>query len=134
MTRRAAAGAIVAGMVVGSRQRHYRIQQARFLQPQKNGIGAQLRAKAAFTKFVVWLARVVIQRRITDFTFLAAAAFEYPQHVTGLRSLPAIERIQLRQHALGTRFFRRRRGRCLYGLRLAVAIVTFSETSIFLWV
>ena len=43
----AAAGAIVAGMIVGAGQRHDRIEQARFLQAEENGIGAQFRAEAA---------------------------------------------------------------------------------------
>src|SRR6266568_576765 len=41
MASRAAAGAIVAGMVVGAGERHDGIEQACFLQPEKNRIGAQ---------------------------------------------------------------------------------------------
>ncbi len=58
MTRRAPAGAIVAGMIVGSRQRHHRIDQPRFLQTEKNRVGAQFRAKSAVAQFVVRLAGI----------------------------------------------------------------------------
>ena len=47
VTRRTSAGAIIAGMIVGTRQRHHGIDEARFLQAEKNRIGAKLGAEAA---------------------------------------------------------------------------------------
>ena len=56
VARGAAAGAIVAGMIVGAGQRHDGIEKARFLQAKENGIGAEFGAKAAFAEFVIGLA------------------------------------------------------------------------------
>ena len=54
----AAAGAIVAGMIVGAGQRHHRIDETRFLQAEKDGIGAEFRAETAVAQFGVWLAGI----------------------------------------------------------------------------
>ena len=48
---RAAAAAIVAGLIVGAGKRQQRIEQARLLQAEEHGIGAQLRAEAAIAQF-----------------------------------------------------------------------------------
>src|SRR5712692_4746283 len=56
MTSRAAAAAIVARMIIGARKRHDRVEQTCLLQAEENRIGAKLRAEAAFTQLVVWLA------------------------------------------------------------------------------
>ena len=53
VARRASAGAIIAGLVVRAGQRKQRIEQARFLQAEKNGIGAQLGAESALAELVV---------------------------------------------------------------------------------
>ena len=55
---RTTAGAVVSGMIVGAGQGKHRIEQARFLQAEKNRVGAQFRAEAAIAELVVGLARV----------------------------------------------------------------------------
>src|SRR5260370_35861422 len=42
-----AAGAIVAGVVVGARKRHHRIKNERFFEPEQSGIGTQPGAESA---------------------------------------------------------------------------------------
>src|SRR5260370_30010917 len=113
VTRRAAAAAIVARMIVGAWERHDRIEQARFLQAEKNGIRAQLSAEAAVTEFVVRPAGFFFAVGIADLGFLAAAAFEDAQDITRLRGFPAEERVEFGNHAFGSRFFRRRLGKRL---------------------
>ena len=98
VARRAAAGAIIAGLIVRARQRKQRIEQARFLQAEKNGIGAKLRAESARAEFVVGLARIVGRATGSPTSpFGPAAAFEHAQDVAGLRNLPALERRDFRQ-------------------------------------
>ena len=127
---RAAAGAIIAGLIVGARQGKQRIEQARFLQAEKNRIGAQLRAESARAEFVVGLAGIVGAHGLADFAFRAAAAFEHAQHVAGLRNFPAFERRDFRQHAFRSRFFGGRRRNRSNGLRRAVARVAFAESRV----
>ena len=102
----AAAAAIVAGFVVGAGQRKQRIEQARFLQAEKNGIGAKQGAEAALAELVVGAAGFFFAIGIADFAFFLAAAFEYAQDVAGLRNFPALERSQFRDDAFRTRFLR----------------------------
>src|SRR5216683_1517923 len=131
MTRGAAAGAIVAGMIVRAGKRHDGIEQARFLETEKNGIGAKLGAETAFAEFVIRLAGVFLAIGIADFRFLAAAAFENAKDVSGLGSLPAEERIELGNHALGADFFGRGLGRSLDRLRFAATVVALAEARVF---
>src|ERR1700740_576273 len=53
MTRRAAAGAVIARLAVRARQGKQRIEQARLLQSEKNRISAELCAEAARAELVV---------------------------------------------------------------------------------
>src|SRR6266704_3321503 len=84
MTRRAAAPAIIAGMIVRARKREDRIEQSSLLQAKKNGIRAKFRAKAAVAEFVVGLAGIFGAIGIADLSFLAAAAFENAQNISRL--------------------------------------------------
>ena len=52
----AAAGAVVAGVIVGAGKRHDRIEEAGFLQAEENGIGAEFSAEAAVGELIVGLA------------------------------------------------------------------------------
>src|ERR1700688_1526711 len=131
MASGAAARAVIAGMIVGSRKRHDRIEKARFLQAEKYRIGTQLSAKSAIAQFVFGLAGIFFGDGIANLAFLAAAAFEHPQHIAGLRGFPAIKWIKLRKHALRSRLFGRWRGDSLYRFGLAVAVVTLAEAGIF---
>src|ERR1700720_823611 len=115
----AAAGAIVAGMIVRAGQRHDRIEQASFLQAEENGIGAKLGAEAALAELVIGLAGIFFAIGVAEFRFLTAASFEYAKHVPRLRGLPAKKRIELRKYAFGARFFWRGLGRNLYRLWIA---------------
>src|SRR5580692_11647370 len=107
VTGGAAAAAIVAGSVVGAGQREQRIEQARFLQAEKNGIGAQECAEAAFAELVVGAAGFFFAIGIADFTFFFATALEDAQYVAGLRDFPAFERREFRDDAFRARFFGR---------------------------
>src|SRR5580704_7184061 len=126
----AAAGAIVAGMIIGARKGHDRIQQTRFLQAEKNGVRAQFGAESAVAELVVRFAGIFLPIGIADFAFLATAAFENSQDIAGLGSLPTEKRIEFRQDAFGARFVRCGRGNSPGGLGLAVAIVALAEASI----
>ena len=51
MAGRAAAGAVVAGLIVGAEERQQRVEQAGLLQAEKDRIGARLGAEAAIAQF-----------------------------------------------------------------------------------
>src|SRR6267142_1349207 len=127
VARGAAARAIIAGMIVRARERKNRIEQSRFLQAKEYGISAQLGSKTSFAELVIGLARLFFAIRIADFSFLAPASFKYTQHIAGLRSFPAQERVELGKNSFGASFFRRWLRRGLDRLRLPVTIVTFAE-------
>src|SRR5690349_15809788 len=124
MTGRTTTPAVITGMIVGSRKRQNRIEQARFLQPKKNRIGAQFRAEAAIAELVVRLPRSFFTIRVANLRFLVSAALEDAQHISGLRNFPAIKRIQFWNYAFGASFLCGRLWKCPDGLRQAVAIVT----------
>src|SRR5208337_5333632 len=63
---RAAAGAIVAGMIVGPGQRQQRIHEARLLKSQEHGIGAVDGAEAAVAELGVGTSWSFVGQRITD--------------------------------------------------------------------
>src|SRR4029077_13182499 len=109
MTRRTTTGTMIAGMIVGSRQRHHWIDEPRFLQSQKHRIGTHFRAESALAQLVVWLTWLFIAGRIAELSFFLAAAFEHAQHIARLRNFPAVERIQVRQDSLAARLLRSRR-------------------------
>src|SRR5882724_2002150 len=91
MAGRAAARAIVPGMIVRAGQRENRIQQARLLQSKKYRIGAQLRPEPALAQLVVWLSWIFFGARIPEFRFFHAAAFKHAQYVARLRNFPAVQ-------------------------------------------
>ena len=101
MAGRAAAVAIIAGMIVGAGQRKDRIEQARLLQAEKDRIGAQLGAEAAIAQLDVGPPGIFFRIGIADLGALSPAALEDAQNIAGLRNFPAAQRIQVRQHALG---------------------------------
>jgi len=80
-------------------------EQARFLEAEKNGVGAKLGAETAFAEFVVRLAGIFFAIGIADLGFLAAAALESAEHIAGLGSFPAKKRIEFGNHVFGARFF-----------------------------
>src|SRR5207302_3060911 len=98
-------GAIIAGMIVRAGQRHHRVNETRLLQTKKDGIGAQLGAKATIAQLGVRLARLLVARWIPKFGFFLATAFEYAKYIAGLRNFPAIEWREFRQNAFRARLF-----------------------------
>ena len=101
----AAAGAIVAGVIVGAGEGHDGIEEAGFLQAEEDGVGAELGAEAALGELIVGLAGLFDARGITEFALFVAAAFEDAQYVAGLGDFPAFERIELREDSVFARFF-----------------------------
>ncbi len=130
VTRRAAAGAVIARLIVCARQREKRIEQARLLQTEKDGIRAQLRTEPARAELVVRFARLFFERGLPNFAFPLASAFKYAQDVARLRNLPSFERRHFRENSLSPRRFRRRGWNRMHGLRRAVARVTLSEARV----
>ena len=131
MTGATAAGAIVAGMIVGARKRHDRVEQACFLEAEKNRVGAQPGAQTAVTELVVRLARVFFTIGIADLGFLSTPAFEHTKDIAGLGRFPAEERIEFGYHAFGADFFGCGPGKGFDRLRFAATIVAFTEARVF---
>src|SRR5271169_3640952 len=102
----AATGAVIAGVIIGAGKRKDGIEKAGLLEAEKDGIGAQSRAQAAITQFIVGLAWSFFEGWVSNFGFFPPTLFEDTQDVTGLGSFPAIQRHQFRQNALATRFLR----------------------------
>ena len=127
----AAAGAIIAGLVVGARQVEEGIEETRFLQAEENGIGAQLGAETAIAELVVRAAGFFLAIRIADLALLFAAALENAQDVAGLRNFPALERREFREDSLRARFLGRRRWDGEQGLWCAVGRIAFAEVCVF---
>ncbi len=127
VTGRAAAVAIIAGMIVGAGQRQNRIQQARLLQAEKHGIGSQLGAQAAIAQLHVRTPRIFFRIRNADLRTLSPAPLEHAQNVAGLRDFPAGQRIQIRQDAFQSRQLLRRRRIIVQALRDAVGRIAFAE-------
>ena len=99
--------AIVAGMIVGAGQRQQRIEQARLLQAEEHGIGAQQRAQAAVAQLVIGQPGIFASRFGLPISARAlAAALEDAQNIARLRNFPARQRIEIRQDALGARQLR----------------------------
>ncbi|OLE86614.1 MAG: hypothetical protein AUG07_02415 [Acidobacteria bacterium 13_1_20CM_2_60_10] len=71
-------------MIVGARKRQDRVEQASFLQSEKNGICTQSGPKPAVAQLVVRLARIFFAMGIRDLGFLVAAPFEHAKHVARL--------------------------------------------------
>src|ERR1700730_4510310 len=89
MASRAAAGTVVAGMIVGARKRKDGIEQAGLLQAEENGVGAKLGSKPTVAQLIVGLAWRFLAEGIADLALFLATSFEDPEHVAGLRSFPA---------------------------------------------
>ena len=101
----AAAGAIVAGVIVGAEEVERRIEQARFLQADEDGIGAVLGAEAAVAQAGARLAGIFQRSGNADLGAEAAAALEDAQDVARLADLEARQRIEERHDALRAHLF-----------------------------
>ncbi len=134
MTSRAAAAAIISWIVVRSGKREQRVEQARFLQAEKHGIGPQQRAESAIAQLIVRAPGFLFAIGNADFTFLGAAAFKNAQDVSRLRYFPAFERREFRNDSFEPDFVRRRRWNCENRLRSACWGIAFTEMRVFQWV
>jgi len=76
------------------------IEEARFLQAEEDGVGAEFGAETALAELIIGLAGFFDARGTAQLGFFAAAAFEDAKNVAGLRDFPALERIKLRQSYL----------------------------------
>src|SRR5579864_132854 len=92
VARRASTRPIVARLVVRAGQGEQWIEETRLLQPQKNGVGAKLRAKSARAQLVVGFPGIVRADRLANLALGAAAALKHAQHIPRLRNLPALDR------------------------------------------
>ena len=80
----AAAGAVVAGVVVGAEEVERRVEQARLLQADEDGVGAVLGAQAAVAEPRARPARILVALGDADLGPEPAAALEDAQDVARL--------------------------------------------------
>ncbi len=96
----AAAGAIVAGVVVGAEEIERRVEQPRSLQADKDRVGAVLACRGRGARAGRVAGPIPRVSRDADFRIEAAAALEDAQDVAGLGDLEAGQRIEERNDAL----------------------------------
>src|SRR5579862_5793028 len=130
---RAAAAAIVTRLVVGTRQREQRIEQAGLLEAEKNGVGAKKSAETAFAELVVRASGFFLTIGVADFAFFLAAAFKNTQHVAGLRYFPALERSEFWKNSFQADFVGSGGRDCADSLRDPGRRVALAEARIFQW-
>src|SRR5580704_19446550 len=123
----AAAGAVIAGLIVRAGKRKQRIEEAGLLKSQEDRICAKLRSESPFAQLDRGLARVVVQVRISDFRSLSPATFKYAEHISRLRNLPALQGFERRQNSFLLDFLQGRWRRCDQALRLSVGPVAFPK-------
>src|SRR6266498_708275 len=127
---RAAAGAVVAGMIVRAEEGEVRIVEPRLHQVDERGSDAQSRAAAAIAEADVGTPGLVLSFGVADLrrdgVVGDAAALEGAEVLARLRDLPVRRRDEERERPLGDLLRRRRRGR-LERLRVAVAVVALAE-------
>ena len=104
-----------------------RIEQARFLKAEENGVGAEFGAEAAIAEFDFRFAGIFFEAGVADFGLLTAAAFKDSEHVAGLRDFPALDWFEVRQNPFLRDFFLSRWRRGDETLRLAVRAVALSK-------
>ena len=117
---RAAAVAIVAGMIVGAGHREDGIEQARLLEAKKNRIGPQLGSETPVAQLHVGTPGIFFGVGNADLGALSPSPLEHAQNIAGLRNFPARQRIQVREHAFGARQILRRRRISVDALRDAI--------------
>ena len=131
MAARAAAGAVVAGMVVGTEEVERWVEQPRLCEADHDRVGAVFGAEAAVAQSRAGPAVLLEAFGVAHLRSEAAAAFEDPQDVAGLRSFEPGQRIEGRDHRLVVHLvFGRRRNR-LQPLADAVHAVAFAEAGSF---
>ncbi len=98
-----------------------------FASPRKTGSVRSSVPKPRSLSLIVRLARLFLEAWIPYLRLFPAAAFEDAQDVAGLRNLPALQRIQIRQHSFLADLFRRGRREGEQSLRRAVGAVALAE-------
>jgi hypothetical protein len=135
VTRRAAAGTVVAGMVVGAHQGGQRIEQARLLQSQEHRVGTQHRPKPARAELDFGqTGQIGFREGVAHFRLLPAPALEDAQDVARLRDFPPGQRRDERDDAAILPFGRRWRLEGHQRLGRAVLVVAFPPPGVFVGV
>ncbi len=124
----AAAGSIVAGMVVGPEEVERRVEQAGLLQADEDRVGAVAGPQSAGAQPGAGLAGVFKRVRNADLLRVAPATLEDPQDVPRLRHLEPRQRVEERHHGLPFHLERGRRWDRLEPLRGPVHAVAFAES------
>ena len=98
MAAGAAAGAVVAGMVIGAEEVQRGVEQPRLGEADHDGVGAVFGAKAAVAQSRTWPAVLLESFGVTHLGSKTAAAFEDSQDVAGLRPFKPWQWIEGRDH------------------------------------
>ena len=125
----AAAGAVVAGMVVGAQEIERRVEQARLLQAEerRDRCGSRCRGRGSLRRLRIGRPGSSSAFGDADLGPELAAALEDAQDVARLRDLEARQRIEERHDALLADLLLGRRRHGLQPLRHAVHAVAFAE-------
>src|ERR1051326_5394365 len=94
---RASTAAVIAGVIVAAEEIKRRIEQARFLQANENGVGPQIGSQPPHGELDIGFAWIFIDIGNPHHRPGASAAFEYAQDVSRLTYLPARKRVQKRK-------------------------------------
>ena len=103
------------------------------MQPEEDGIGAQLGAEAALAQFDFRFARLFFEAWVPYFRLFLAAPFEDAQDVAGLRNLPTLQRIEIGQHSFLADLFGCRRREGEQSLRSAIGAVALTKVRRLQW-
>jgi hypothetical protein len=106
----------------------YRAQRKRRNVPgHDRWVGAKFSTEAARTQFDFGLAWIFFEAWVANFGLRSAAPLEYSQHIAGLRSFPALDRIEKGQDAFFGSFFGGGRWKRHQTLRRTVGRITLPE-------
>ena len=126
VARGAAAGAVVARMIVGPQEVQRRVEQPGFLKTDEHGIGAVLGSQAASAQAGAGLAGLVERVRNADLWRVAPAALEDAEDIPGLRGLEAGQGVEERHDTFVFELELCRRGYGLEPLRSSVHAVALA--------
>ena len=122
-----AAGAVVAGMVVGAEEVERGIEEPCLCEADEDGVGAVFGAEAAVAQPRAWPAVLLEPFGVAHLGSKATATFEDPQDVAGLRPFESGQRIEGSDHGLVVHFVFGRHWHRLQPLADAVHAVAFAE-------
>jgi hypothetical protein len=130
MTGRAATGAVISGLVVGTGKRKHGIHEPRFLQTEEDRVGSKTGAEAAIGELEIGLTGHVLSVWIANLTALLAATLKDAEQVARLGILPPLQRVKVWKDSLTTRLLGCRRWECAQTFRLTLLIVGLPEVRI----